>query len=381
MRLSIASVSIPFGQRFITIELAEHHHLAFEFPNLYLETIIEVLPTAGADLTGADTSQRIVNYQPIFQVGHPDGPNVDRMELYVNNIFVNPEVHDIFIKRIGFSLIRVYREQITRITQDGAGEMLLSQLKWPVEYMFVGMRPAWNIRHVCAGAGGIVSGGNPNVWRDWHRMTKMVDADVDVRQRAQIALASCVNAAGSFVGDVLAHADPGATSNLGQVVHDTYAIPVPTVDSLTLTAHGITIFDDFRDIFFNSYMPFHFGGPALNTPDDPGALFVNFALFPRSYQPSGHLNISRARETYIKWTTSYISPKTPADLLVVAIAINFLLITDSFSTGPVRNRETRARKGSQKLSKLRQEGRNDVLRWNSLAGMDICYTKLAAPAA
>jgi hypothetical protein len=52
------------------------------------------------------------------------------------------------------------------------------------------------------------------------------------------------------------------------------------------------------------------------------------ALVPRSYQPSGHLNISRARETYLKFTTSYVSNKTPADLLAVAVAINFLLITD-----------------------------------------------------
>jgi hypothetical protein len=93
VRLSIASVSIPFGQRFITIELAEHHQLAFEFPNLYLETITEVMPVIGADGTGSNTSQRIVSYEPIFQQGVPDGPNVERMELYVNNIFVNPEVN------------------------------------------------------------------------------------------------------------------------------------------------------------------------------------------------------------------------------------------------------------------------------------------------
>jgi hypothetical protein len=112
------------------------------------------------------------------------------------------------------------------------------------------------------------------------------------------------------------------------VIPDYYYLPVPTVDSLTLTSHGIVIFDNFNDTFFNQYMPYHYGGPALVTPDDVGALFVNMALFPRSYQPSGHLNISRARETYLKWTTSYVSAKTPADLLAVAVAINFLLITD-----------------------------------------------------
>lgn len=201
--------------------------------------------------------------------------------------------HDIFIKRIGFSLIRVYREQQTRITQDGAFELLLSQLKWPVEYMFIGLRPTWNIKNVTA-SGGFVTGGNPQVWRDWHRMTKMVDADCDQRQLAQISQASTSNSGGTTFGIESPGSEPGAVSNLGQVVHDQYAIPVPTVDTLSLTAHGITIYDNFQDIFFASYLPYHYGGPALRPSDDAGALFVNFALFPRSYQPSGHLNISRA---------------------------------------------------------------------------------------
>jgi hypothetical protein len=128
-------------------------------------------------------------------------------------------------------------------------------------------------------------------------------------------------AAGPGVGGTATVIDSSiawACSNIGEVVHTSFAIPVHTVDTLTLTAHGITIFDTFNDEFFNAYMPFHYGGPALVTPYDEGALFVNFALFPRSYQPSGHLNISRARETYLKWTTSYISSNTPADLLCVA---------------------------------------------------------------
>ena len=107
-----------------------------------------------------------------------------------------------------------------------------------------------------------------------------------------------------------------------------YWLPVPTVNTLSLTSHGIVIYDNFADTFYNAYAPFQYGGAALVTPTDPGALFVNMALYPRGYQPSGHLNISRARETYIGWNSTYISPTSPAELLVVAVAINFLLITD-----------------------------------------------------
>lgn len=223
--------------------------------------------------------------------------------------------HDIYIKRIGFSLIRVYRWHYQRCNEEGNSEKLLSSLKWPIEYMFVGVRPVWNIKPITVGAGGIVNGGNQNQWRDWHRMTRQVDAfdSAAGTSRAQTPAAAAVAATGS---------------SIGQVIPAQYWLPVPTVDSMSLTSHGITIFDNFQDIFFNAYMPFHYGGTALCTPDDPGALFINMALFPRSYQPSGHLNISRARETYLKWQSSYVSAKTPADLLVIAVAINFLLITD-----------------------------------------------------
>lgn len=309
VRLAIASVSIPFGQRFISIDLAQQSLLTYEFPSIYLETIVDpVVATPGGPV-----ALRTLTYTPVFQkLGFTDVV-IEKMEMYINNIFVNPEIHDIYIKRIGFSLIRVYRQHTQRCNQESNDEKLLSQLKWPVEYMMVGLRPVWNIKDVTIGAGGIVNGGNQNVWRDWHRMTKVVEGTSLNATHAETPSGVAIAALGSAIAPVMP---------------DKYYLPVPTVDSLTLTSHGIVIFDNFNDTFFNQYMPYHYGGPALVTPDDVGALFVNMALFPRSYQPSGHLNISRARETYLKWTTSYISAATPADLLAVAVAINFLLITD-----------------------------------------------------
>lgn len=324
VRLSIASVSIPFGQRYISIDLAQQNLLAFEVPSIYLETIVD--PTVSQSVV----NQRTKTYQPIFQKFGTTEINIEKMELYINNIFLNPEIHDIYIKRIGFSLIRVYRQHIQRCNQDSNDEKLLSQLKWPIEYMFVGLRPVWNIKDTTTGSGGVVTGGNPNVWRDWHRMTKQVNAFYNNPCLSELPTGTGVGAAPPAP---LINNQPESSialfgSSIDPVMPDQYWLPVPTVDSLTLTSHGITIFDNFQDMFFNQYMPFHYGGPALVTPDDVGALFINMSLFPRSYQPSGHLNISRARETYLRWNTSYVSSQTPADLLVVAVAINFLLVTD-----------------------------------------------------
>ena len=322
VRLSIPSVSIPFGQRFISIELTSAANLVFEFPGMYLETVIDngvapiapfpagtqgIIPAEPAGIVGPERLRQKV-YAPLTALGGfgSNAPSVDAIELYINNIFVNPEVHDIYIKRIGFSLIRVYRQQRQR-SAYGASELLLSQLKWPIEYMFIGARPQWNI-----------NAANNLQWRDWHRLSHVISGNCDTPSLAEAPITE----------EFQANSRAPSGSVIGAVVPDQYYLPVPTVDSMALTSHGIVIFDNFADTFFSSYMPFHYGGTSLCTPDDVGALFVNMALFPRSYQPSGHLNISRARETYLKWNSTYISSTSPVDFIIVAVAINFLLITD-----------------------------------------------------
>jgi hypothetical protein len=101
-----------------------------------------------------------------------------------------------------------------------------------------------------------------------------------------------------------------------------------TVDDVTIVAHGINIYDKFPTKFYNAYTSYHYGGPNINTPQDSGLVFVPFALYPGTYQPSGHINVSRAREFYLNYDSSVISSATPGTLVVIASAINFLLISD-----------------------------------------------------
>ena len=323
VRLSIASVCIPFGQRFITMDLAAQSLLAYEFPSIYLETIDN---SGATSVVGEPLNNRQKKYTPIHQKFGMTDITIEKMELYINNIFVNSEIHDIYIKRIGFSLIRVFRQHTAACNQEGADEKLLSNLKWPIEYMFVGLRPNWNVKDATVSAGTVT--GNLNVWRDWHRLTRMVDASYDTPSLSEHPFAADVAIASSAISLVNSGQVSQGGSSIGKVIPNKYWLPVPTVDSLSLTSHGVTIYDNFNDTFFNQYAPLAYGGAALNTPEDPGALFVNMCLIPRAYQPSSHLNISRARETYIKWVSSYVSSKSPATLFVVAIAINFLLISD-----------------------------------------------------
>lgn len=302
VRLSVPSVSIPQGQRFITIELEAAAKLVYEVPSLYRKVVFDETP-------GAAGARLATSYSLVPLLNGVTAPTIESMDLYINNIFLNPEIHDIYIKRIGFSLIRVYVEHTQQLNAE-SNDVLLSQIKWPIEFLMAGLRPLWNVKDP-AMQGGSLSG-NLSSWRDWHRFTRVVDSTIS----APISFSTEPGVA------------PISSTSITQVQSDSYYLAVPTADSISLKTHGITIFDSIDSAFFNQYMPYHYGDKNINTPDDLGVLFINLALFPRSYQPSGHLNISRARETYLSYRSSIIKPSAPAQLDVVGIAINFLLVTD-----------------------------------------------------
>lgn len=316
-RLSIPSVAIPFGQRFITVDLASVDEVIVDFPGCFVaQTVTDYSHiTVDTDIPvatdAAGTTYR--NFRPYWQRSTITAPTISVLELYINNIFVNPEVHDIFIKRVGFSLIRVFRGHYAQQSNASQSE-LLSQLKWPIECLFVGFQPVINLAKAT----------NPNYHRDWHRMSKTFDSICELRQQSLNDL----RYTGIAGDDTTASVNLQHVSSIGQIVPDTYVVERPTVTELSLTAHGIKLYDTFPQAFFSSYEPYHYGGDAIRPSRDAGAMMFNFGLFTGCYQPSGYLNTSRARELYMAFTSNYITTSTPVMFIGIGVAINFLLITD-----------------------------------------------------
>lgn len=308
---AIPSVAIPSGQRWITVNLASQDLLVVEAPGLYVKRVIDT--NASLTSTSAINNTRVVEYRPYISAGTITGTALTNVELYVNNLFVNPEIHDIYINRIGFSLIRVFRMHKQICNTATTEEKLLSQLKWPIEYMFVGLRPVWNITST-----------NTTMHRDWHRMCKIVD--IEARDCDKAETLAMVLSAGAQTGS--SASVTGNTSRIHKLQPDRYTKSLKTFDILTLTAHGVKIFDQFSEKFFSTYMPYAFGGPNIVSPVDEGCLMFTFSLYPGAYQPSGHMNVSRAREFYLSWTSAYTSTATIAELIIVCKAINFLLIAN-----------------------------------------------------
>ena len=244
-RLAIPSVAIPYGQRFLDLKLSSVKDLVYSQPaNVF---------TVGKSVSWVqgEASSCVLNDRELVDMSSYQGsPSISLesldLDLYINNLFVNSEIHDIFIKRVGFNLIRVFRQQAPTLTQAN-DEILLNELKWPIEYIMCGARPDSNNAH-------------PD---NWHKYTMV--QDVPLKQ---------VHATGRDAGWV----DSSFT----------FKQNVALMDRIGIKAHGVKIYDDeFTADFYSTYLPWRYGNNIV-TPEDTGAHMINFCLYPGEYQPSGH---------------------------------------------------------------------------------------------
>jgi hypothetical protein len=121
---ALPSAAIPFGQRYIQVQLEEAKNLLFRAPAVH--SIVKVtsryVPGANFILNGDGTYNLAggftvrntwyeYQYLPIYTNGTLNYPTIKSMVLYANNLFTHPAIHDLYIKRIGFSLVRVHRNQ------------------------------------------------------------------------------------------------------------------------------------------------------------------------------------------------------------------------------------------------------------------------------
>ena len=271
-RLAVASAAIPQGQRTIKVELATAAEM------------IELVTRGGGDSATLGT--------PTFLTS----------DLYINNIFLQSEVHDVFMSRVGFTLIRVHRIQTYQVTTASKEEQLFD-LKWPIEYMCIGLKPT----------------ANDSSLQNWHRFHRVVSTAGVISQISTVPTEA--------QGDAYGTANTDDSDVIAAAV--TYDVTSQTITNLSLKAHGVQYYTDVPRQFFNHYIPLRYGGSNVSAPEDEGLCMITFCLYPGTYQPSGHLNTSRSRETMLKYTSSLIpGTVTTADMYVVASALNFFLISD-----------------------------------------------------
>jgi hypothetical protein len=215
-------------------------------------------------------------------------PAVAECSLYVNHLYVLPEVQQIFMTRYGFQLIRVHRSHTETLTESTKSVRLYA-LKWPVESIYIGFRPVAN---------------NFNS-QYWYKNASI--REVSIKEPVVTGTSSI------------------------QVNNAIYLDESHVVQNLSLKSFDITIYNSFAPEFYNNYIPLRYGKD-LKTTKEIGWYMMNFNFMPGQYQPSGHLNVSRARELDLVYTSALnstynniISQQNPVDLIVLADCINFII--------------------------------------------------------
>lgn len=257
-RLSIPSVSIPYGQRFILVQ------------------------TAAVDQLCASVSGGV--FTP---------PTLLVADLYINNIFMDPSIHDIFIRRVGFSMIRLHLTQI--FPENVSGDNIqLNQFKFPIETIYFGLQPLINVT-------------GPDNMTDWWRYHNVTTTLIPY----PVAVPNSVPFPPYILG-------------FSQAI---WKSATSTINTVQLSNHGVDLYPQTPFEFFSEYAPYTYGDK-ISSPEDLGLGMLTFNLYPGAYQPSGHFNFSQARETYFTFTAATISAINPAQMILVGIAINFLLIAE-----------------------------------------------------
>lgn len=220
-------------------------------------------------------------------------PYVDECCLYLNHIFLMPDVANIFMNRFGFQLIRVRRTHTEQL-KDSEKSIRLHQIKWPVECLYVGFRPRVNLTNS----------------QRWYKNTHIVEQTV---KEAVVTGVSTI-----------------------QVNNATFLEEKHPIRRLELRAHDTIIYPSLPPDFYNNYIPYRYG-QHLKTPRDLGWYMLNFNMNPGEYQPSGYFNTSMSRELYLNYQSAIdedinqpiIRPSNIIDLLVIADCINFLYCKDN----------------------------------------------------
>ena len=258
-KLAIPNITLPFGQTFLEFDLATKDEVC-----------------ACANFAQDD--------------GLFETPQMLDFHLYTNHIYLNPDILDLFIKRIGLTLIRIHKRQEIILNQS-FNEMLLNEIKYPIELMYVAFRPTENTTGT----------DHMNTWNLNSKLTRtLIPTPV--------------------MYDTTGNGDYGLGTN--SII---YNAEDKVVNELGLKADNITIYNQKASLFYNSYLPYHYGLQTTSPPDKSTYMFT-FNFDPQSYQPTGYLNLSKIRRFYIYYNSDVVGPTSTCKMIVSARAINFLLL-------------------------------------------------------
>lgn len=218
-------------------------------------------------------------------------PIFNECELYSNHIYINQDIQDIFIARLGFTLIRTHVQIKKILNKNNDSLQLASELKYPIEDVCIYARPDVN-------ESGIDS---LNIW---YKNSVQIIRNIKVPVIFK-------------------------TENIEQlgINNITYYDSTPIFNDLALKVNNSSIHGGDTPLFYQSYIPLVSG---INiSSNNNNYYYLSYNLFPKEFQPSSYINMSRTRNITFNYSSSLIESWNPVNLYIHATAINFLVYNNT----------------------------------------------------
>lgn len=214
-------------------------------------------------------------------------PVFNECELYSNHIYINDDIQDIFISKLGFTLIRTHI-QIKKILNKNTDSISLSsELKYPIEDLCIYARPEIN-------ESGIDS---LNIW---------YKNSIQILKNIKVPVIFNVN----------------NVDQLG-INSVTYYEEKPLFNDLSFSINNQSIHDTNVPLFFQSYIPLVSGNKI--TSNNNNFYYFAFNLFPKKKQPSSYINMSKSRDIRFEYSSTLLETQGTANLYIHGSCINFLV--------------------------------------------------------
>ncbi len=214
-------------------------------------------------------------------------PVMSTCDLYLNHLYVDTVVMDMFKKYFKFQLIRTDQWFIEEI-KNNSGSLYLQKFRGLIECLYIGFRPKSNYL----------------VGKKWYKNLYLTTSSVNI----------------PVVDEVL-------TIGYNQA---NYYNEYSMIKNVGITLNGNVINTYMPGIHYSTYVPFIRG---VKTPKE-GWLSFCYNQNQDVYQPSGHLSTLTIREMYLNYEGNVVSgvdvirSDNPANVIGYAECLNFLIVDD-----------------------------------------------------
>jgi len=212
-------------------------------------------------------------------------------ELLVHEMFLLPDLQNKLVANKLVSLIRVHKKQVIQTLNHSVDQVLLDKMKFPAEYVIVRAK------------------------------SKALDADPDRWYMSGAAAPQQLFMVSGRYNTVQALNELviGSTST---------SEVVPLINTLSVKAKGVEIYNSFNADFYSTYLPIRYSSAAFvggGVGYDKNIHLINFCLTPGEYQPSGYFNLATGHEMYIEYTLNDGANVADTELIISVSALNFLI--------------------------------------------------------